>query len=883
MNPLRTARHRALTLALPLALGGLALFGALVALTPLHLTLSHAAGDEPRLRANGRPAVLVRRAALGRHELVVENRSADAQPVQLLPLRTSLGNTVAAAALQVERGEWRVAPPDGRLVSTVPGSRVRFTGLAGDLTLGVVLAPDQGTVAVADRVEPLAREAQGVLELPVASPRALSTTSRTFGWRPLQLTVERARPGTVLELTVANRPLRTWTVPASGALAVEVTRTQVLGELVRGYAAGARLVLLALGVLLALLLAGAHATLAWPRSTSRLEAAAFAASAALATGSVVATSLSYVLERPAVTALVVALVAVAAVAGAWRLVRAGPPSPHASPAHGLAGVAVLGTGLVLGLVGAFWPLFHVGGWFLGQLQTDAYYYTGLPERLADHSLTSLDSLNGFGMRALELVQVGVLSSALGLPTREGMVVSALLTFLLSGWLAYAASLRVTRSPLAAGLVGALAYVSVPAASLYMEGYFTQYLLVFGLAFAAAAAAALLERVEGTGPVLALATEPLLFVAACAFCLTVYPYFTLLPVSVLLVVAAARRRALGPELAGAAKLAALGLALCNANLLVVLNVGKTAYFVERLNEIARNVVFPFYREPRFLSFVLGLSPFHASTERVGEHLREFGTAGRGVVAAGHAFTQLVNGAPFAFGVAALLLLALAVSWRGWWPRPAARMLVLSLGVYVLVAAVMDAREQTYSYAKLLWTLGALLPFVLAIPLLAPPPGRPTAPAWRLAVVGALVLVSTVALPLNAINWYGSSRGAATRMSHVSTYRDLAGTVAAVEARVAERPGRRAVAFTQPSAALQGTDKERVMLGQFVPALSHLGIACVDCAFSQALGTVDSVLPVDPCASDASLVVAIGHPGFRCAPDDRVLFDGDFVAVTERSGY
>jgi hypothetical protein len=849
------------------------------ALAPLHLTIRHDPQAHPRLTIDGKPVELVQRQAVAPIEVVIENRSSTPTSVQFVFPQTSLGNTLQASDFIVEQGDWREWELGGRLISTQPGSRVRFRSAATDLSLAFVMGPDQGVVSVGADTIDLKKEQEGFLPIPLTSGTQASFTSRIFEWKALRARLTGLSPGSQVELSLATQPLGTWTAGPDGTLAVEASRTQVFSALVKGHAQGLRLVLYALLVLGASLLAGAGFFLGWTRRSSIMEGAVLAASCALAVLCVVTTSLSYVLSGRMASLLAVLLFAGAVVMSLRRLLprRAEWHVPRPGP-----GAAVLGVGLVLGLLGAFWPTFQGSDWFLGMLQTDAYYYSGLPQTLKSQSLIALGTVNGFSMRAIDLVIVGFFSNALGLATREAMLASSMAVFILTGLLGYVTAFRITRSELAGGCIGALTCLWAPSAGLYMEAYYTQYLLVFGLTLLAATSIALHDRLGTAEPVLAPSTETLAFGAATVFCLALYPYFTLMPAALVGVVLFERRRHLGSELRAGIKVMALSLALSNVNLLVILNSMGTQVFVASLNEIARNVVFPFYREPRFFSFVLGMSPFHTSMERLEALDREFSN-GNHRFALMRDYVGFINSKSFLIGLVLVLLALLVSNFRGWRQLRSRNVLVATLMLYFSLAAVMGLREQTYSYAKLMWTASTLLPLFLGVLLLAPPPpiGKsPSAqPGWRFPAFGVLTVGAALALALNNLGWYGNSQGLALSRSHISLVHDISGLMDATKRHLAASPGTRPVTFTAPAAGLKNTDKDRVLLGQLVPALDELGLSCTNCTYNALFGTVEWMRAEQVCGTEPHLVVLLGNTGHRCSPKDKVLYAGEYVTLLE----
>ena len=149
----------------------------------------------------------------------------------------------------------------------------------------------------------------------------------------------------------------------------------------------------------------------------------------------------------------------------------------------------------------------------------------------------------------------------------------------------------------------------------MEGYLSQHLLTFGLVFSLATGLLVLQEISaGTAPELGRRSV-LCFVTAAAFCVSLYPYFAVVPFLLVLIIASYAWMRTRLRVRSLATIAAAILGMTGMNLLVLVNVGETRQFVQGLNAIARHSVFPFLNGPRFFGFALGLTPFHTSLERL----------------------------------------------------------------------------------------------------------------------------------------------------------------------------------------------------------------------------------------------------------------------------
>jgi hypothetical protein len=863
----------------------------LVAATPVHVTIFHAASDSPALRVNGRPVTGRRRPAVGDLSMRIENTSAVASYVDFtFPRFHPFNNELPPSRMNVEAGDWREWELGGRLLSVQPGSVVSFRGRASGLKVGFVRGPDRGTVRVNSTVPlvltgrdgPMAPTEEvrislrskrtGLTEVWLPSTRAATALSVLFLFRDVRLAVENASEDAMVHVSVGNAPWVERPLPPGREMVLPAR--QCLRAIVGCYLGAMKLALHLLVSIVVLGLAGqgllGRGTL--PQKLYYSAPIGFAAYALLAS------SLSYFV--PAETGVYLVLVPLLGVAvrGAWVLREILSATPR-WPAHALrASPWVASAGLLL--AGSYWPALYVGEWFNGLYQTDTAYNANLVASLRTADLFTLDSLQGFGMRALDLVLASHASILLGESPQHSVLFVALLGHLLCAPLTYAAARILTLSK-TAGATLALAIIGWPTVgSLYMEGYFSQHVLTFGLVFSLAAAFAVLREVSvGTAPELTRRSV-LCFAAATAFCVSLYPYFTVVPFFLALTIVAytsmrARLRFWSLCATTGAVLGMIGM-----NLLVAINVGETRRFVDGLNAIARNWVFPFLNQPRFFAFALGLTPFHTSVERLRSVQREFTDAGllwgmlEGQLHVTHSGLTVV--AAFLF----VLWLVVASGIRCAWPWQVVAMAVVLLG-QVLVAAVLGLTGQVYAYAKFVWSIGTLVPvtvgplvwFVCASECGERRFGSSVRGTCVMLVVTWGILAGGATLS-NHLQWFGNGVGAALERTHLPVGSEV---MRATRALVPHLTTHRASSFAFKGRApgLRGTDHDYVLGGHLSAWLSRRGLECMNCWRSPVFGTVTGWNESFTGEADIEIAVMVGDQA--CGDARSPIYRGEFFTV------
>jgi hypothetical protein len=257
-------------------------------------------------------------------------------------------------------------------------------------------------------------------------------------------------------------------------------------------------------------------------------------------------------------------------------------------------------------------------------------------------------------------------------------------------------------------------LSAPITGLFFESYFTQFvltpLLYLNLYVGNRYLQACRQRDVRTVHWLPLATTS-------AAVMLLYPYFAL-PTAIIVGYGLwLLRRARGLLLRTNGLL--LGAFMASANIGLLFFAGSTVAkgFTSHLNDIARYIVFPFYGEAKFTTFIFGLVPFHGDIDA----FRQMAGASDSL------YPHLLRQAYDTLSPTFLLVIAVAVFVAFVATAVARRKalldtfgcaLALTLLAYGALLVAIYHLSGLYAYAKLAWTLATLLPLFLVPVLLQP---------------------------------------------------------------------------------------------------------------------------------------------------------------------
>lgn len=532
--------------------------------------------------------------------------------------------------------------------------------------------------------------------------------------------------------------------------------------------------------------------------------------------------------------------------------------PSRAEARPLLGVAAMSVVTTLAL---YSPALALPHWFTGHALTDSYFYINHAEAFRHEPINLLED-PGWRTRAnVEHLVAGIYNWA----ERTGDLLVLLNTALLCGESTRAAYtqlhvnywlllpligyclLRRTLTGGAGVWVGALLFSSSGMLyAIFAQCYVAQYVsipFVLMSVWAAIVLDAHLRR-PVSGATLA---RMLLLAAPLAGTVCQYPAQFLMPlvVAVALLVTAAARRSWRPLLA-LLSVGALTAALSLAGLIpLVAAPSDVPRYVERLNEIGRTSVFPFYRDwIAFGEIAYGIRDWVGVSHDSGVILREL--LGRTEP------TWLVQRSNHTGPNLMLICLGVTTVGAACGLRdPARRVVSLTLIVFAAATAALFAAGQTYFAAKLLITCGVLaIPvFALGIDVLF------ARRAWPLQAIGgglvaALLWANVTTAWWETSPWLLPERHAGAAERHMSVLdadlREL------VELRALRRPsgepGR--IALVGDYAQARGTDRDRVLVGYLSSALARYWV---------------TVNPVDAQWSEPRIEMAIVFAGHELPPD------------------
>lgn len=856
--------------------------------TPLHVTLYHSSADAPAIVVRKHAADVTRRSVASDQSFTIENTSGDTRLVQLVyPEIFPGGPHLIKADFHTLDGDWHEWEIGGRLISNVTGSRVEFHNVAADLELPFVIGPHEGSVRVVTGSEStvldLSSPTEGFKSFTVYSPRRATLASSLYRFRALDLTFKGLSHEARVDLTIANMPFITKVLPVGEASSLTVSGWQIGLEICRHYAVGFLFVGMALVSILILGMAG-YLVFHTKRGARYPLSEIFVVGSAVAFTlyGIVATSLSYPFSGQIVTAIL-GPVFVGAVLTSCFLISRNEVRKRMfalRPRITLGDILVL-TGLICGLFVAYWPAFHVGDWFLGLLRTDAYSVVAFAESARTESLDALNSFFGHGMRVIDLIVIGQIANILHTNTRAALLVTVIITHCLTVLLSYVIARRLlgpSRTDLWAAGFACLVSFWAPYGALYMESYMAQYILTFCLYFSFAAGILFLQAQKQREHVFSTAPDVRILVVSTVFCFSLYPYFAFVPIAAFgAALLQSGRRILAQPMRLAAFVAS-GLLLANLNLFVFFRIDVTGLYVGALNDIARYIVFPFYKTPRFFAFLFGASPFHFDSVGIRAYASEF-TEGRYLFTLLDIYVGIVNSGYFLAGIVCLLCACYVCGVRSKLMKGDYTFQWFAALLYGEAILVLGLTSQTYAYAKLFWTFSTLFPCLAVIPLLqwiTSGTSRCNAGTKKLALLFVLVLAGTnvVSLMANNLPWFGNVSGVAGNKRHTIVVKDLIGIEEAIAKIPSVAPNVSQYTFSGPGPFVRATDHDRVLMGQTDPMFHQVGIRCMNCYNNaESLGGYRSS---EACNVGTDLVVSIAEIRPPCA-QGQPLYQGEYISL------
>jgi hypothetical protein len=540
------------------------------------------------------------------------------------------------------------------------------------------------------------------------------------------------------------------------------------------------------------------------------------------------------------------------------------------------------TAIALSVWLTFWPMASVGVGFLGYLQTDSFFYTTVSEALRTKALgetIASGGIIGFGLRSIDLVLASVLSSITGFATPRTWIVLCI-TFLcippIASYHMVMAWLKDRRVALWTCIAVAF---SAPISGLFFESYWAQYLLTAVL-FLNLYTGALLSNAVASRSGLFKSLIPFALTSTFAFLL--YPYFAAVPFVAVVVLLWQLRNDLVHAGRFCASLILQVLVLGNIGFVFLANGKAMQFYVAHLNGLAKNIVFPFYDEPRFTSFILGLVPFHRNLEVIEAMARDS-------MQAWYLISLSPNLTLTELGVDAILLIVgicyvgAFIAYRSVLFQPTGRMLFLTLGAYFFLMLFAWNYSGLYGFCKLCWTFATLLPVIVG-PILAFAAVKGSGVEYyalkgvSIVVLSFYVIANFASKATEPLYWLASPSSVA-KQANTGVAGDLFLLSAWLEAHTS--PGRTYTFVSQTSDRL-ARQRDQVFAAQAYALMAGNGFVCLNCISTADLldfGHFDTPSSV----ADADIQVIVGGR----SPQEiyagwNVVVDGERLRILVRDG-
>lgn len=546
--------------------------------------------------------------ATDRHVVITTSGSGTVSMVP--PFTSQGGRLVDLSQYSCIEGDWRVAGDwdpirgwnGGMWTASRPGSILSWSGHAPFIELEFKTGPLGGVVKVAADGEALPPVAlagpEGTKRVGIGTRRRLATGTIDVDDLPGTIEIPTDLAATSVAIISDGHMVYSAEV-AEGAHVIPLPAVPHASGFTYARRA-ATLVTRAAWVNAVFLLLGAPFCLSLFARRSAVVATAASWAAGMSLVIVVATSLTYVV--PGAHAVLFAFAGLTVGSAAVAVVhRAAIREALVITTPGSWLPSLLAAGFA-GSLFAFAPAITEDGWFLGQSLTDSMDYIAWSERLVGASLADAGIAP---WRIADLMTLVTMATLNGINTREGYAVAAF-TLLAMLPLLIHAILEVLESSAPAAACGAALAASMSIyPQLFDYGYFAQYVNSFVLHGGILAACILLDG-DRPGTSLRWWATQCALAGPLALGIAMYPYQAI--PAFILIAGLSLGWLRDRTRAGAALLATqvtLAAALSNRSLAIGVDffqskVGTFAF----LDELARNIVFPFHASFRFLAIVTG---------------------------------------------------------------------------------------------------------------------------------------------------------------------------------------------------------------------------------------------------------------------------------------
>jgi hypothetical protein len=826
-------------------------------LIPVHIVVEHPATTEPHIARSGELLPAQRLPIPSYSAIVIEHVGPPGSVVELALPVADAGGRLTAEAVEITAGAWNLTHNGERIESTEPGSRASFQLLAAEPELPFVARPDGGTAYVVFNERTIAVELKAEtyrwqpLPLEPQAYRTLTLAGRLVAFRNVAVTLIGEGAASVSLQLGSGRIITVADLAEPGRYEFSITGRQSLGLLLSlaatlysAFAQAGLIILLsaAIGFTLRNGYRRAHT-----EPVGVLDVAVGFCAFALA-----ANTLSYFWAAEVTAPILAATFALATglgIVSCWARLKATTGTRQCMSTGGLM-PALVSVWL------CFWPVAIAGEAYLGLLQTDSFFYTNVASAIQERSLLAHiedGSLIGYGMRSVDLALAATLASVAGISTLKVWLLLSIVAMALPPLSAHAFVLEWLRDRRIASVAAWGVALSAPLSSLFFEAYFAQFLLMAVLYMNLLGGLRLFNAVQAERVTWADAA-PYVFTSTLAVLL--YPYFALLPfiIAAALMYAAARRS----QILWVSLYGGVAVALANVGLLFLLNPGATDQFTAALNALAYHIVFPFFNEPKFPAFLLGVTPFHGTAELFMRLSTELGESWLFILIAGFSRTTQAS-----YLLPALFLssfgLSLAIAWREL-VKGFGGVLLATMAGYFALLLVAAAYSGLYAFAKLAWTLAGLGP-VLIVPsmLLAARQGNPAYALGRWARPVLFVFLA-VLLALNAFSkvvptflWIANGHGAAQERTNVA----IAGDLLTLREEFGRLPDDLRLYIVVPTTYYQ-PKQSLLVLGAHVNSMMQTkNYVCYNCLKSPLLLDYRGFTPVLSAPGETDIVVSLGR--------------------------
>ncbi|WP_127960410.1 hypothetical protein [Serratia microhaemolytica] len=491
-------------------------------------------------------------------------------------------------------------------------------------------------------------------------------------------------------------------------------------------------------------------------------------------------------------------------------------------------------GLLAGLASVwlgFWPASIAGNAYLGFLQTDSFFYTNVSTAIQNLSLFEYiekGGLIGYGLRSIDLSLAAVLASSTNLPTSTVWLALCMLFMFLPPIFAYELVLKWRESKRIALVTSWAVAMSAPLAGLFFEAYFAQFLLVGFLYMNLYTGWHFYQSIVSGQ----LKWQAILsFILVSAVIILLYPYFAVLTFVIIGVVFFRAIKI------GQVKIVFLIIILIllfdNIGVYFLFNHAATDSFTPRLNEIAQYVVFPFYKKAKFASFILGFTPFHGTAELFLNIASEF----HNVIFTGMAYFVQVTSGKFSWILVFVVIYIYVHSlWLGrrYFLSGFSLVILIVFSCYVALMLLSFMFSGLYAYAKLTWTVGALLPILIIPTILSPSNIQAETKKSRALKISGIIIVTILIFSnglsklLTGFLWVANPYAAVG--NRVNTV--VAGPILHIQELITHKLYNRAdfMFYCASDANCQKDQKAMVLAAHLYSYMLSMNYSCINCDLS-----------------------------------------------------